>query len=275
LTPRSRVGEDRGVGVLTTTHFSVRVGFYGLDEPDEVPFRATVGYDQAPIVSTEATEDVERVDRSALALLVPLTAARLLWNSRAHPGITQPMMDLLVEAAEELVEGEQVARDFRYRSLLGDPEEIRERMMAGLISTDEGGVKLGIPELYDSQPTAPEQSFKARLVENRRAKAYRWAKVSAPRRGPAFFAAFGLFALIEAIAQRESYEGVTIPAMAGILALGTGFEVGFGPSEFDRHAGLYSDLLVLDVVSRADPIGYVHEIINDLDDFAADEPEVD
>ena len=118
-------------------------------------------------------------------------------------------MWLLREAANETLTSEVSAREFSFRnpswqddtSTYDDIEELLVTAMPALAAGD--GERL-------------DQSFKAELMQGRNGML--WTKIHAPRRGPAFFAAFGLFAMLEQTARTTPYEHV-VAAMAGVVTL--------------------------------------------------------
>ncbi|MGH2947917.1 MAG: hypothetical protein ACRDPC_16985 [Solirubrobacteraceae bacterium] len=141
---------------------------------------------------------------------LPLIACRLLYNSRAERAITTPMMWILREAVNEVIASEVAGRAFSFHG--GDWQEDTEfydEMEALLIAS--------MPHLVSSSSERADQSFRAELMQGRNGML--WAKIHAPRRGPAFFAAFGLFCLLEHAARHAPYEEQVVPAMAGLLTL--------------------------------------------------------
>src|SRR5437879_3894399 len=86
--------------------FEVDVGFWGVDEPDDVPIQAAVRHKEPPTLEGA---------HSALAPLIPLTAVRLLNNSQEEPGITPQLMGMLRDAASTTLVSEEEARTFRFR----------------------------------------------------------------------------------------------------------------------------------------------------------------
>ena len=238
------------MGLLTKTHFEARVDFYGIDFVGAInSLDATVHYDPPGTVATEEG------NANALALLVPLTVSRLLWNARAQPEIIDPMMDLFREAADRLIAaGGSGAHTFR-ASELTDRYGAAAKLEHGQIDPTEGGLKAGLPDLKDDPPSRADQSFRTSLVENKRAEGYLWAKVKAPKRGPAFFAAFGTFALIEQIATREPYQEVTLPAMAATAGLASLFSAGLAdPQVLSRQAGVACDFTLARIALSNDPL---------------------
>ena len=75
----------------------------------------------------------------------------------------------------------------------------------------------GLPEVVPELSDRADQEFHLELRQGKNGML--WSKIHAPWRGPAFFAAFGLFALIEWTAHRGPYEEITVPGMAGIAGL--------------------------------------------------------
>ncbi len=188
----------------------VQVGFNGLDEPDDVPLRSAVWHERPPMLEG---------NRSALAPLIPLTAVRLLHNSAAEPAISSPMMSMLNGAAEELLDDESAAQDFDFASRVALPwDDAAELERRGLTRPDEKAEAFyrGVPELVFESTERPDQGFATELRRNRSGTL--WAKIDSPLRGPAFFAAYGLFAVIEQTARYAPYEAVTVPALAGLAA---------------------------------------------------------
>ena len=178
------------------------VHFYGVEglEDGSGPPRAVVDLD-------ERSEPVG--GRVPLASFIPLIACRLLYNSKAERAVTTPMMWLLREAANQVIASEAAARAFSIRAEEWQDDRFLDEVETVLVQS--------MPELVSSMSERPDQSFRAELMRGRNGIV--WAKIHAPRRGPAFFAAFGLFALIEHTARHAPYERDIVPAMVGLLML--------------------------------------------------------
>jgi len=202
---------------------------------------------------------------SALALLIPLVASRLLHNSRTQPAITDRMMTLLRDAAREVLRDEASARSFDFHAASQLPWPNRKelaRLGESDLTSDEIGLIRGVPVVIREENSRHDQAFSCELIQNRRAD-YLWAKVHAPLRGPAFFAAFGLFALIQETANQADYRSITLPAMAGVAALsGFYFDVLDRRGWEDRSTAMMLDVVVRDVTSADDPQTELSQVLD-------------
>lgn len=197
--------QRQAVAFGNKTLYKAKVNFYGLEqhlaEDDGAPMSAGLKFDEPPFLEE---------GRSALAPFIPLIACRLLHNSKAEPAITGPMMWVLREAANEVLEGEAEARAFSFHG-----SEWRERKLY-LDEFEEMFIR-SIPRLRPATEESPDQTFRAELMRKRGDGL--WAKIHAPKKGPAFFAAYGLLALIEHSARNAPFTEAVEPALVGVLAL--------------------------------------------------------
>lgn len=160
--------------------------------------------------SMHATVELPGPDeRPGETAFLPLITSRLLYNSRAEPLITTPLLWLLREAANETLASESSAREFSFRNPSWQDDTSTYDEIEELLVTS-------MPALAAGDGQRPDQSFRAELMQGRNGML--WAKIHAPRRGPAFFAAFGLFAMLEQTARTAPYQHV-VAAMAGVLTL--------------------------------------------------------
>jgi hypothetical protein len=130
------------------------------------------------------------------------------------------MMGMLDGAAQELLEDESAAQDFDFGSRVVLPwEDEAELERQGLAHPGEivEAFYRGVPVLVPGSTERPDQGFSTELL--RRRDGMLWARIEAPYRGPAFFAAYGLYAIIEQTARAAPYEAITVPAVAGVAAL--------------------------------------------------------
>jgi hypothetical protein len=138
------------------------------------------------------------------------------------------MMDALENAAITLAHPDEGEQPFTFRR--GDYDEVAwdaaltaagdETAMAEVAEQGEHFERMlfaSVPRVVAEIWESPDSVFRASLVKGRSGW---WAKVHAPRRGPAFFAMFGLFALIEHASRVEKDRTRTvIPAMFGLRSL--------------------------------------------------------
>jgi hypothetical protein len=202
------------MGFVTTSLFEARVDFYGLDESEEAPFRASVSHDAPGAIDSAG-------GTNSLSLLIPLLASRLLHNSRMAPATTGVMMELLSKAANRLLESESEAEGFDFRDVAEEVARDSAAVAAqvGGLDPDEIAMLRGVPILLGDAEDHSDQHARYELMENRRRGRVLWAKVHAPWRGPHFFSTFGLFMLMQRTANDAPYEEVTVPAMAAVAGL--------------------------------------------------------
>lgn len=249
------------MGLLNKKLFVVQVDFFGVTEwavSDTSPDLSAAVY--APL-------NVDVGGRPALALLIPLTAAKLLYNSKAQRELTTPMMGALRTAASSIAEGPEEAQAFEFRQGDFDGVALRAAIASGGDETLLDEIQLdhfedlllaAVPRLKDAPAGSPDQAFIATLMQGRGGW---WTKVKAPWRGPAFFAAFGLFALIEHAARNEDFEQCVLPAMAGLGALGHLYFNVLRGHGFDsmRTLTLFNQT-ISDVVLSQDPVSALTDV---------------
>jgi hypothetical protein len=186
-----------------------------------------------------ATVEVDSGDERLLgvepvAFLVPLTAVAVIRHAPTES--VGPLVSLLGNAAELILQGENEARSIRIREGLGEAlSEVDSALLeaeAGSESFAAWTLATGAPELVARDNSGRAfKTVKARLKE--RKEAY-FATVSGARNG--YQAGFGLIGLVEHVARTESYKDVVEPAASGLALLADIYfnELGAPPSFLRR-----------------------------------------
>lgn len=254
------------MGLLNKKVFTAEVDFFGVKEWEQSDG------DPPNLYSAVRSDPHSTVaqGRSAFGLMVPLVAAKLLYNSKAERRITTPMMDALETAAVVLGDLDEDPRSFSFRE--GDFEDVslQALLAAGpdddaLLAAVEDGEHFErmlfalVPQLDGEARGGADCTFHASLMRGRGGW---WVKVKAPWKGPAFFAMFGLFAMIERLARSERDRATALdPAMCGLRALcHLYFEVLRGHG-FDSMRTLTAfNTVISDVVLADDPAAALDDV---------------
>jgi hypothetical protein len=91
--------------------------------------------------------------------------------------------------------------------------------------------------------------------------------VDVPWRGPALFAAEGLFAIIERTASAAPYEEITVPAMAGVRALTYWYFLTEDEEAWQSAQSMFAlQRMVSEIAMDSDPRSALEQLEQGLDD---------
>lgn len=245
------------MGLLNSSVYEARVSLYGVSA------YARSGLADHPIrakVDLVNRRTVDYPGRDPAALLLPLAAARLVSLARRAPALVSPIMEILEFSADQLLQGESKARSFRLRELGVETDPAK---LASLVQEIGPGfqasaqVNSGLPVVEDNPGGPPERRTTLVLMERRGDKPP-WARFKIPRdsANPLVTSA-AFFATLERCARGESFERVTLPAAAGLAALGKQWSAWGSPAGISVEESAQADAAVLGVVMADDPLASV------------------
>lgn len=170
------------VGLRNKNIYGAAVHFAGAVDQSDGDIRAWVEAPDPPEIG---------YGRNALALLVPLAAAKIVYLTTNAPDYAAPTVETLDAAAERLLE-----RPGDRELNLADPS---------------------LPTYVDGGEEKADAKWSATLVQSR--KGGYWVKARGPVRGAPTFALWGVVGLIDHVARHADFEATVLPAMWGVRTL--------------------------------------------------------